>query len=53
MASCGYSDEDQTSNLMQEVDPRPGNVPTNRTQRGRIETVQSFFTESDGPDLSR
>ena len=53
MASYGYSDEDQMANLKEEVGPRHGNMSTNRKQHGRIESVQSFFSESDSPDLSR
>ena len=53
MASCGYSDEDQTTNLNEEVGLHRGNVPTNRARRGRIVTVQIFFSESDGMNFLR
>ena len=52
VASCGYSDEDQTAHLKEEVDPHRGYVPTNHAQRGRIMTAQSSFNESDDVNFS-
>ena len=53
MASCGYSDKNQTAHVKKEVGPRHGNVPTNRAQRGPIAVVQSSFNESNDPDFLR
>ena len=52
VASCGFSDEDQTTHLKEEVGLRRGNVPSNCTQHGCIATIQSLFSESDDPRLS-
>ena len=53
VASCGFFDEDQTTNLKEEVGLRHGNVSTNCAQRECIAAVQSFFTKSDSRDFSR
>ena len=53
MASCGYSDEDQTAYLKEKVGSRRGIVPTNHVRHGNIVIIQSIFSESDGPHFSR
>ena len=51
MASQRRSDEDRIEKIKEEVGSRRGIVSTYRAQRGSIGDVQSFFSESDGPDL--